>query len=79
VARGTPWRGMSDEQILLEAREHVEAWTAEIFSNLDSNTSDLSSSMATEAISTLWRRMWHVQELTKARWSADGGESSIDL
>ena len=38
----------------MEAREHVEAWTAEIFLDLDSETSYLSSSMATEVIGALW-------------------------
>jgi hypothetical protein len=60
VARGTPWRHVSDEHILLEARGHVEAWTTEIFSDLDSETSDLSSGMATEVIDALWRRVRHV-------------------
>jgi hypothetical protein len=67
---------VSDEHILLKVREHVEAWTAEIFSNLDSETSNLSSGMATEAIGTLWWHVGHMQELTEARWSADGGGSS---
>jgi hypothetical protein len=45
---------MSDKQILLEAREQVEAWRVEIFLDLDSKTSDMSSRMATEAIDALW-------------------------
>jgi hypothetical protein len=38
--------------------------------------SNLSSSMAIEAIDALWQC---AQELTEACWSVSGGKSSIDL
>ena len=57
----------------------VEAWTAEIFSDLVLEMSDLSSGMAIEAFEALWQCVRCVEELTKAHCSADGGGSSTNL
>ena len=48
----------------------MEAWTLQIYSDLNLAASNLSIGMATEAIGALWRCVGHVQELMEAHGGA---------